>query len=96
MLFTVHIPLYINTPRICFILSLITSHSQFFFIKKLQSMWIKAVLTYMFVNVPSVRLDDFSFNDNVLVYPFANVCPISSTYVVVIHKMSKYTVFVLK
>jgi hypothetical protein len=49
----------------------------------------------MFVNVPSVRLDDFSFNDNVLVYPFANVCPISSTYVVVIHKMSKYTVFVL-
>ena len=49
----------------------------------------------MFVNVPSVRLDDFSFNDNVLVYPFANVRPISSTYVVVIHKMSKYTVFVL-
>ena len=49
----------------------------------------------MFVNVPSVRLDDFSFNDNVSVYPVSKVCPISSPYVVVMRKMSKYTVFVL-
>jgi len=49
----------------------------------------------MFVNIPSVRLDDFSFNDNVSVYPVSKVCPISSPYVVVMRKMSKYTVFVL-
>jgi hypothetical protein len=45
----------------------------------------------MFVNVPSVRLDDFSFNDNASVYPVSKVCPISSPYVVVMRKMSKYT-----
>jgi hypothetical protein len=49
----------------------------------------------MFVYVPSVRLDDFSFNDNASVYPVSKVCPISSRYVVVMRKMSKYTVFVL-